>query len=811
MRIFKPRAKSLQEVLPIAGISDGFLFFKDGRVAIGFRVFSLEMESMSGSEIDGLSAHLLQLLSILPPNAVLQKIDAYDHRPKKEESGRLSLAGYFEKKQLSHLYHKQALFHSSYLFLSLGKEGQPAANPVSSLFAMGRPLFSSPYAGLEKRMEKLEGLGRRLESSLKGAGIGTKKMEETDLQKVLHRYFNLCFEGEANSYHRSFQKHKNGAVLGEKEIRLVSMTGQGAYAENSRKIRGVGAAFAAPLSHELDFPHLVSLSFKIEKRESKLKSLDRERKLNSALDIFSTQDHEIKETELDAFTAEVRMGNEQLVSMNLSVIVWQERALPLQRRVEEVIGAFGKMAGARCLVESIDTANLFTALSPGNSFQCYRWLLLSGPNAMCYFHLFGPYSSEKEGIYLADRFENPLRVRLFNTDLSNQNAIVIGPSGSGKSFSVGSLMVQRHERADRQIIIDNGGSYKNAITALGGKYIEYDPEHPISVNPFFARKKEDGSFRISGDKLSFLTGLIAVIWKGRLGEGLSQAERSVLSLLIPSFYDEFGEFDGEIPRLCSFYDWLKCYRKKIEGDKEAKKLLQSFDLDQLLITLRPFVEGEYRELLNSNDRIELSSHRLICFDMARVKANQMLYPIISLIITELALEQVRGFEDERKFIYMDEAWSMLSDSMGDFVEHMYRTVRKNNGSMCIITQGIEEILSSSIGPAIIANAATQIILRHNDPAQIDRIVEALGFTDHEADKIRSLRMSHSWRELFIKQGDYAKVYLMEVSPHLAAVLSSKPEERNALKKLIDTKNGIEPALDQFIENKEKARYHGTYA
>jgi type IV secretory pathway VirB4 component len=151
---------------------------------------------------------------------------------------------------------------------------------------------------------------------------------------------------------------------------------------------------------------------------------------------------------------------------------------------------------------------------------------------------------------------------------------------------------------------------------------------------------------------------------------------------------------------------------------------------------------------------------------------------------------------------MDEAWSMLSDSMGDWVESMYRTIRKNNGSMCIITQGIDEIIESAVGSAIIANAQTQIILNHTDKNQVAKVARHLGFTAHEVDKINSIRKGKGYRELFIKQGDVGKVYCLEVCPHLDAVLSSKPVERNYLRELTKRYNGnIHFAVDQYIEDK----------
>ena len=144
----------------------------------------------------------------------------------------------------------------------------------------------------------------------------------------------------------------------------------------------------------------------------------------------------------------------------------------------------------------------------------------------------------------------------------------------------------------------------------------------------------------------------------------------------------------------------------------------------------------------------------------------------------------RKFPDDIKYIALDEAWTMLSGVLSEFIESMYRTIRKTNGSVTIITQGITEITSSKIGPAIINNSATKIILRHVNPDSLAQLQAPLGLTGHEMDLIKSVRSTEALREFFIKQGAKGKVFALEASPQLDAILTSKPVERNHLNKLV---------------------------
>ena len=781
------KTKHLTELIPVMDIQDDCLIMQDGRAAVCFELRAEEQEKRTTGGYRTLCEVFASAIKSLPVGAVVQKLDIYDHLPYHGEK----TEGYFSQKQNAHFFDRPLLFQRSILCLSLGKAGQRPVNAISNFFAFGRNVFPNPFEDIENRMLAAKRLGAELCSALAGQGIGTRQLNNAGLRTLYLQYLNLSFTDTPKAFERKIHPHPNGTALGEKAVRIISLSGQGSHVEYSSEQFGVAAPWAAPLTYGLDFPHILCTTIRVEDRDKCLSRLDLEKRINGSLAFLSTQDNSIKEAEIDAFTEEIRTGHEMLTSFSLQLVLWNSDPRSLQLQVEKSLSAIRAMAGSEALLESIDTTALFFAMAPGNGFQNYRWLLLGLKQASAYFHFAGPYQTSKEGILLCDRKLRPLRVSLFNTHLNNQNAIVVGPSGSGKSFTVGSFIIQRFEQGHRQIIIDVGGTYKNTLTALGGKYFEYNPARPLSFNPFLI----DGE--LTGDKLSFLTALLSVIWKGN--QGLTQAERSVLSKLIPAYYEQ----EKAVCRLDRFYDWLSDYDKANEKEEAHQKLRESFALDEFLLVLEPFVSGKYKHVLTADSDISLSEYPLICFDMARVKSNQMLYPIVALIISELALDQIRKFPKTRKYLYMDEAWSMLSDSMGEFVELMYRTIRKNKGAMTIITQGVGEIMDSSVGHAILANADSQIILYHTDESKIKMLEKVFGFTSHELSKIRSIQVRENYREIFIRQGEYGKVYALEVSPAMAAVLSSKPDERNRLMQLIDEKGNIRFALREFLEEKWK--------
>jgi type IV secretory pathway VirB4 component len=371
-------------------------------------------------------------------------------------------------------------------------------------------------------------------------------------------------------------------------------------------------------------------------------------------------------------------------------------------------------------------------------------------------------------------------------------------------------MAQRFERGHRQIIIDKGGTYRNVIYALNGKrfeetYFAYSAEKPLAFNPFRLEKDEAGKYQLSSEKSNFLIAVLSTLWKGGSSrseaQDLSPAERAIFKLILPRYYAFLDENPSSYPGLHSFFHFLRQYHSLHRQDEEYLSEIRYFDMEQFLTVIRPFVSGEYKALLNAPYELDISEHKLVCFDLDKINTDPVLYPLITLLITELALDQIRKYPQEIKYLYLDEAWAMLSGSLQEFINELFRTIRKNNGAVCIITQGLNEIKKSSVGEAVLVNADTKIILKHQDQRLVDELATYLGFTDHELDLIRSIRIEESFRELFIKQGEEARVFRLETSPHLNAVLSSKPAERNYLKQLIERYQGnLSFAVNQFVDH-----------
>jgi conjugal transfer ATP-binding protein TraC len=800
----KKRSRDLAEAIPIHTIENDKVVFKDGRVAVGYRISPGIMESWSAGEFEMFNESLRNQLGILPTHTVIQKTDFYfDQEYLPEAGGR----EYFETRLNRHFMYRLVLEHTGFLFLSFPETGQQARkrNPLSTLLNYS---YENPFEHIEENLEIAETKAEEFISSLQGlGGIHFERLREAGLKELYSRYYTLNFQSAfEQGVYADISHSAAGLHIGEKSLWLVSMKGQGMHIYDAvRNQHGVTSAYTYMLANHLQVPHILTTTLWVDDTEKELRSLDREKRLNSNLEWMSTQDNEVKARLIDEFTDKVRSNSGRIVSMNVNVAIFDADYSLNKKYLESTLAAFRSMSGAECIVESWDTLPLYFANTPGNAANNYRWLRTSDEIGVKYFNFLSNYPSELKGDLLCDRFRNPLLVNFFNSELTNQNAVVVGPSGSGKSFTVGYFLVQRHERKARQIIIDVGGSYKNLLITLNGQkfeetYFEYDPAKPMAFNPFLV-PFEEGRYLVSNERINFLMSLFFRIWRGDKTEEVEQVEKSILKELIRKYYGWLGKRREQRPCLNSFYAYCQEQAQRRPDEEDD---FRYFDIRQFMTTLRPYHDGVYSAILNAEYETDISQHPLVCFDMNRIKRDSMLKPIITMLITQLALDQLEKYPEEEKYIYMDEAWSMLSGSFAEFIEEMYRTIRKSKGSMWVITQGVDEIVKSRIGNAILINAEIKVLLKHYDQKMISQVETHMGLTEQEMEKFISLRKESQFRELFVKMGDLSRVFALEPSEHHAIVLSSKPDERNHLVRLMKKYLKVSDAIEQYIESKRSA-------
>lgn len=838
----KVKAGGLSDAHPVYLYESNKVVLKDGRVGVAFKLNPVEMELWDPDQYSASHVAFQAALKVLPVGTVVQKTDVYYDRPYVHPP---APGQYFTTRMGQYFGNKMVLYHSPYLFLSFAPVALKNANPnakkakppraVSSLNALinnvDKQLPDNPFESVTQTLALAEQSTQEFIEALRGIpDISVERLDENQIRNLYLQFLNLDFDRQPQHYERELYNEVGTLAVGEQKVSCISLSGQGMEMYPCvRNNYGVTSPMLYPLTHFLAIPHILTQSVQIVDTKAELVALDRDKTINKSLSKLATQDNVLRVMEIDAFAAEVRAESKQLCKLHVSLLTWETQDTLRKDNVDKAAAAMRSMFSSEAVVENFLTLPLFFAALPCNGYQVPdRWLPTTTDRAACYFHWTTTFKSTRTGEYICDRFRNLVRINLFDVNQDNQNSITIGPSGSGKSYSMGNFIVQRYENGARQIIIDIGlgpgqGSYRNVCQSLCGpdfeySYFEYDPQNPIEFNPFFVPRTPDNKWVYTDEKLNFHLALLTSLWKSGKDSGLTKSERAILSRFLQDYYsslnkhDKLGHTDETYPGMESFYRHVQQFHDNMtrsltsaERDAETPLYLQQreqyrkdsnyIEMDEFFLVLGEYVTGgRYERVLNAKRDVDLSEYRLICFDLARVKADPTLYPVVAMLITELALDLCRKFPDDVKYILMDEAWSMLSGALEDFIVSMYRTIRKTNGSMGIITQGIKEIVDSPIGYTLIDNSATKIILRHTNEASLERLEKPLGFSSHEMSLIRSIQSGEGWRQFLIKQGPLAKIYTLEASPQLNAILSSRPSERNYLNRLVTHYQRVKPVV-----------------
>jgi hypothetical protein len=377
--------------------------------------------------------------------------------------------------------------------------------------------------------------------------------------------------------------------------------------------------------------------------------------------------------------------------------------------------------------------------------------------------------------------------------------------------SEGAFILQAHQRGDMMVIFDKGGSYRNLFSSIGepvAKYLEHTEANPFRLNPFFAPFKElpDGTrkYLLSPDKVTILRTFIGLLSKDKeKNEQFTTAESAITMRLIPLYYEYAGRQPG-VPTLKKFTDWLREQWVTILSETEKRE----FDVERLLIVLHPYTEGVYGAILNNEEEIDLAHYKLLCFDLENIQKDKTLYPIVTMLLVELVMQHIAKFPTIYKQIKFDEAWSFFVGDMEDFIEYAFRTVRKHNGRITIITQSVADIKNSGVGEMMLNNAHIISLLNHSGQ-DLNLVQEVLKLDDREIAQIASMRMSmKTWdgrrggREVFIKRKNVdSRVYGVEVPMLVAPILTSEPNERNHFNKL-KGKYEFNRAVLEWVKDKE---------
>ena len=529
--------------------------------------------------------------------------------------------------------------------------------------------------------------------------------------------------------------------------------------------------------------------------------------------------------------------SKQLVYTHYNLVVAVSGDTDIQKCTNHLENSFSRM-GIHISKRAYNQLELFVNSFPGNCYGMnadYDRFLTLGDAATCLMYKERIVHSEDTPlkIYYTDRQGVPVAIDITGKEgkeklTDNSNFFCLGPSGSGKSFHMNSVVRQLWEQNTDIVMVDTGNSYEGLCEYVGGKYIAYTEDKPITMNPFNISKRE-----LNIEKIDFLKNLILLIWKGSEAQ-IPELEFRVVEQLVTEYYDFY--FNGVQPYPSSQKETLRKnlstmekrrgteltqihdkVERLIKGLEERRMALAvkalSFDsfyefacerLDQICIEnnittidcdnfaymLQNFYRGgKYDKILNENVDSTLFDETFIVFEVDAIKENKQLFPIVTLIIMDVFLQKMR-LKKNRKCLVIEEAWKAIaSPLMAEYIKYLYKTARKFWASVGVVTQEIQDIIGSPIVKEAIINNSDVVMLLDQSKfrERFDEIKAILGLTDVDCKKIFTVNRLENkegrsfFREVFIRRGSTSGVYGVEEPHECYMTYTTERAEKEALK------------------------------
>lgn len=821
------RIGRMMDYFPFFGFEKGCLLSKQGEISACYRVQLPEIFSLTDKEYESLNYLWQRAIKVLPPNSILHKQDWFYVKAFTPDFER-------EHSQLSHanarhFNEREHVHHECFLYLTKTTRKRITGNSLMSV--LGRKhLIPEDITDVE--IDKWLDTCRLFERVINDSGlIEIIPLNEVELLGnenhlgLIERYINISDENRRGLNGINLDPEKFS--VGDNRVLFYSLTST-AHLPSSVKTHlrsesystdksECNLSFSAPVAINLAMNHIYNQYVFVDDSDQNLKRFEGIARNMHSLVNFSRK-NAINEDYIHEYLNEAHSKGLRSVRAAFNVMVWGSES-QLESEQTEVYSAFSQM-GCDPKNSPIDRPVLFWSGIPGNGadYPAEETFYTFTPQAVSFFSGETHYANSLSGfgIKMVDR--NGLPIHLDISDLpmkkgiiQNRNKFILGPSGSGKSYFTNHLVRQYYEQGAHVVIVDMGNSYLGQCRLIneetGGKdgiYYTYTEEHPISFNPFY---NEEGGFDIN--RRNSLLALLMTLWKG---EKLpTKTEESELDTALSNYIRRITSGEEPYPSFNGFYEYLRdSYRHEMEN-ADIRVKTEDFDIDNFLITLKRFYQGgTYDFLLNSSENIDLLSKRFVVFEIDTIKDDPNLFPVVTVIIMSSFIQKVYKLNGIRKVILIEEAWKALATAnMAGYVQYLYKTIRKYFGEAIVVTQEIDDIISSPIvKDAILNNSDCKILLdQRKYMNKFEKIQELLGLTDKEKGQILSINMNldpkRKYKEVWIGLGGQrSAVYGTEVSVMEHYAYTTEQTEKMELLNEVNRNGGsFRRALKTIYNNK----------
>ncbi len=812
--------KHLTTVLPIYSVEHNAILSKQGDVTIAFEVELPEIFTLSNQDYEAFHYAWIKAIKVLGKESVFHKQDWFTENCFKPPFDDALNDSFLNMRSNLFFNERPFLEHRCYIMLTQKPGGRKA---VTSLFSNLIKNSLVPAETLQdKFLQEFLNHAGQFQKILEDSGfVQLKRLDDERLISLIKSYMNLQQSG--SDFILRDIEFTNEMKIGEQYLQLYTMADADHlpsfcgsrinYDKYSTDRTKFSIGYASPLGQLLNCNHIYNQYIFIGDVQKTLHKMESKRLRLQSLSAYSRENLIAKEA-TDDFLNEAIAEQRLPVKAHFNVVAWTDEKERL-KDIRNLCSSALTQMDATPKIETAGAAQIFWAGIPGNEgdFPVNDCFDTFSTQACCFLNLESNYRSSVSpvGLRMGDRLSgNPVHVDISDEPMqrgicTNRNKFILGPSGSGKSFFTNHMVRSYYEQGTHIVLVDVGHSYTGLCELVNGYYFTYSETNPIRFNPFYIGVDSI----LDTEKKESIKTLLLALWK-KDNETYNRSEYVALSNALQLYYDKIGSSISIFPCFDTFYEFVRDeFTEVLKMDKVKDK---DFDVSNFLYVLQPYYKGgEFDYLLNADKNLDLLSQRFIVFELDNIKDHPILFPVVTIIIMEVFISKMRKLKGVRKMILIEEAWKAIAkEGMAEYIKYLFKTVRKFYGEAVVVTQEVEDIISSPVvKQAIINNSDCKILLDQSKyQNKFDQIQDLLGLTEKEKALVLSINRandpSKKYKEVFISLGGIlSKVYRTEVSPEEYFAYTTEENEKIKVQqyaqKYGSMKKGIAVLANEFTK------------
>jgi conjugation system TraG family ATPase len=823
------KASTIESKFPLLAVEYDCIISKDADITVAFKVDLPELFTVTSLEYEALHAAWTKAIKVLPDYTIVHKADWFvkeQYKPQTDREDMSFLSRSFER----HFNERPFLNHSCFLFLT--KTTKERMRMQSNFSSLCRGFIVPKEVNRETSVKFLEAVGQ-FERIVNDSGFITLNRLHSDeitgtenSAGLIEKYFSISLD--ETTCLQDMELGADGLRVGDKHLCVHTVSDVEdlpAKVSTDRRYERLSTdrsdcllSFASPVGLLLSCNHVYNQYLFLDDSAENLRKFEKSARNMQSLSRYS-RGNQINKEWIDKYLNEAHSFGLTSVRAHFNVMAWSDDSEEL-KHIRNDVGSQLALMECKPRHNTVDAATLYWAGMPGNAadFPSEESFYTFIEPALCFFTEETNYHSSPSpfGIKMVDRVSGkPIHLDISDLPMkkgiiTNRNKFVLGPSGSGKSFFMNHMVRQYYEQGTHVLLVDTGNSYQGLCNLINrktkgedGVYFTYTEENPISFNPFYT-----DDFLFDVEKKDSIKTLLLTLWKSE-DDRTSKTESGELGSAVNAYIQQIQSDKDVVPCFNTFYEFMRDdYRQELDG-REIKVSKQDFNIDNFLTTLRQYYKGgRFDFLLNSDKNIDLLSKRFIVFEIDAIKENKELFPVVTIIIMEAFINKMRRLKGVRKQLIVEEAWKAIaSANMAEYLKYLYKTVRKYFGEAIVVTQEVDDIISSPVvKESIINNSDCKILLdQRKYMNKFDSIQALLGLTDKEKAQILSINMnnhpSRKYKEVWIGLGGVqSAVYATEVSgEEYFAFTTEETEKLEVLSRTDKLDGNIELAIKQLAD------------